>query len=124
PVQLLQRVAVDIFMSSMQRICSGNKSSDRLKLLLLIKELPRIFRFHPQFFKRSPMKAAEQFNRTCQGSISHAAINGIYSRMVAVRRSEQVGCTKFPVIMENILQLEQSNRFRRMINQCYFIANG
>src|SRR5699024_7729373 len=79
-VQFLKGIPVNILMSPVKRVGSSNKTADRLEFLFFIKELPCIFWFETQAFKRTPIHTPQQLNWTAKRGIPHSAIDRIHPR--------------------------------------------
>ena len=89
-VDFFQRIAVNVFVAAMQRVGACDEPGDGAEFLLLIKQLPRIFRLHAKLFERTPVGPPQQLDRSAERDVAHAPENRVHPGMGPVGRAEQM----------------------------------
>src|SRR5699024_7302692 len=123
-IDLFQKVAVHVFMTTVHRIGTSYKTSYRVEFFLFVKGMPCIFRFQTVGLEWSPMDTTQEMDGSPERNVAHPATNRIHTRMIPVFRPEYVFRTFVFIIFKNIFSRHNGNWFFFVINKCHIVPDG
>lgn len=122
-VDFLQRVAMDVFVAAVQRVGAGDETGHSAELLLFVEQPPGVAGLHAQRLERPPVHPPQHVQRAAQGGVTHAAVDGIDPGMVAIGGAEQMARPFFFVVVEDVLDLQDGDRFFAAVGQRHLVAH-